>query len=280
MFNYFGYGSNINIISLKAKGVEPLSSEIAVLKGWKLKFNVAHWFHHEGGVGNIEPGTPEDWVEGMLHQCRDEHLKTLDLMEAYEIGYTRIEIGVETNSGLKSAMAYVGLPNYINNTCLPTRRYMNIIIEGGKKAGLSDSYLQKLESHPLKVSKDYPNFHHPAKNGTIFTEESLKKNKYLTALCGAVFDMKNSRKNLQCLFDLFGGKDMTLFHIKRHDTSTGNETIEDYLKGNISEALKNYLNAYLNEYQNEFVYVGRYQYSPNTTQFYEEIESTYKTIET
>lgn len=55
MITYFGYGSNINLISLRAKGVVPLSSLRGTLKGWKLAFNVQHWFRHEGGVGNIIP---------------------------------------------------------------------------------------------------------------------------------------------------------------------------------------------------------------------------------
>ncbi len=261
MFNYFGYGSNINLISLKAKGVYPVTSEVAVLKGWKLKFNVEHWFKHEGGVGNIEPGNPEDdLVEGMLHQCRDEHLKFLDLTESYGVGYDRINVEVKTLNGFKNAITYVGLPDFINNDCLPTRRYMNIIIKGAREAGLSDAYIHNLQSLPIMKVEDYPKFQPPLKESPLFSLRSLEQNNTYTALCGAVFDMKNARKKLHCLFDLFGGKDMTLFHIKRHDSSTGNETIEDYLKGNISNFAKNYLNAYLNEYQKEFEYIGRYQY--------------------
>jgi hypothetical protein len=42
MFLYFGYGSNINLISLNAKGVEPISSQPGILRGWRLRFNVQH----------------------------------------------------------------------------------------------------------------------------------------------------------------------------------------------------------------------------------------------
>ncbi len=270
MFKYFGYGSNINLISLKAKGVRPLNSEIAILKGWKLKFNVEHWFKHEGGVGNIELGIPEvDWVEGVVHDCVDDHLKFLDLMEAYGVGYDRTEVQVETKSGIKSAITYVGLPGYINNACLPTDRYMSIIIKGAKNAGLSNSYIKALQSHPLMEKVDYPAFKTPFQESEIFTQKSLAGNKYLTALCGAVFDMQNSRKKLHCLFGVFGGKDMTLFHIKRHNTSTGNETIEDYLNGNISDAAKEYLNAYMHEYQKEFNYIGHYQFNQETSSMHE-----------
>jgi hypothetical protein len=53
---------------------------------------------------------------------------------------------------------------------------------------------------------------------------------------------------------------MTLFHLKRHDSSTGEETLEDILTGNIAPAGKAYLNAYLHEYAREFTYAGRFIY--------------------
>ena len=55
MFWYFGYGSNMEMTSLRAKGVQPRHSTRAVAAGWRLRFNVQHFFRHEGGVGNIEP---------------------------------------------------------------------------------------------------------------------------------------------------------------------------------------------------------------------------------
>jgi sulfite reductase (NADPH) flavoprotein alpha-component len=54
---------------------------------------------------------------------------------------------------------------------------------------------------------------------------------------------------------------MTLFHVKRLDSSDGSETMEDIQQGNISEAAKNYLNAYLWEYSREFSYAGRFENS-------------------
>ncbi|TVZ28321.1 AIG2 family protein [Gillisia sp. Hel_I_86] len=271
MFNYFGYGSNINLISLNAKGVKPLCSEKAVLKGWRLKFNVEHWFRHEGGVGNIEPGNAEDFVEGVLHKCEDEHLGHLDLMESYGIGYTRTEVEVKTSNAVKKAITYIGLADYIDNECLPTSRYLNIIIAGATEAKLSPTYLQKLRSQPVKRIGNYPEFRHPATKTAVFTKASLNSNKNLTALGSAVFNMENCRPKLRCLIDLFGGKDMTLFHIKRHDSSTGKESLDDYLSGNISDAAKNYLNTYLHEYQKEFEYIGRYLFD-------EEISRSTKTI--
>ena len=261
MFYYFGYGSNINLISLKAKGVIPVSSEKAVLKDWKLRFNVQHWFTHEGGMGNIEPSTDSgNWVEGMIHLCPEEHLPSLDAMESEGVAYKRIEIEVETENGPKKALTYIGMPAFINEECLPTRRYLNIILKGAIQAGLSKDYLAKLQNQALRPEETYPDFVPQEGDNLDFNSESILPHKNLTALAGHVFDMSKARRNLQVITPLFGGKDMTLFHIKRHDSSNGNEQIEDFLNDRLSPAVKNYLNGYLDAYQKEFEYVGKYKF--------------------
>lgn len=267
MFTYFGYGSNINLVSLRAKGVEPVSSRKGILRGWRLVFNVQHWFRHEGGVGNIRPSDdPHDLVEGMVHECPDEHLAPLDAVEAYGIGYDRILVPVETDEGIVQAFAYVGLPGFLDDRCLPSRRYLNIILRGAEAAGLSPAYIEGLRHHPVHIPENYPPFHAPGNDAPVYTAESLARHSYLTALAGSVFDMRGARSQLDCLHDLFGGKDMTLFHLKRLDTSDGTETIDDVRAGRISPEGRAYLNAYLHEYNHEFHWVGHYAYAPVPTE--------------
>ncbi len=261
VFYYFGYGSNLNLTSLRAKGVEPVSSERATLHGWTLLFNVHHWFRHEGGVGNIRPSdNPADHVQGLVHLCEDEHLPLLDAVESYGVGYDRIAVEPRTARGPMRALTYVGLPAYLDERCLPTQRYVNILVRGAISAGLDAAYIEKLRQHPVYPEKDYPPFQHPNGPTPVFNRESLARYPLYTALGGAVFDMTDARRDLHCLHDFFGGKDMTLFHLRRLDTSDGSETIDDIKRGRISEAGGKYLNAYLNEYDAEFRYVGRYVY--------------------
>ncbi len=261
MFYYFGYGSNLNLASLRAKGVEPVRSEAATLHGWRLLFNVHHWFRHEGGVGNIHPSdTPADHVQGLVHLCADEHLPLLDAVESYGVGYDRIEVEPQTAGGSRRALTYIGLPSYLDDRCLPTRRYLNILVKGALSAGLDAAYIDKLRRHPVHPQKYYPPFQHPPVFTPVFNHGTLTRHPLYTALAGAVFDMTDARQDLHCLHDFFGGKDMTLFHLKRLDTSDGRETLDDIKCGRISAAGRNYLNAYLHEYDTEFRYVGRYAY--------------------
>src|SRR5688572_762967 len=110
MFYYFGYGSNMSVNALKAKGVEPLSAEPAILDGWRLSFNIPDFFLIEGGTGNIEIAEMRQ-VHGILYSCRNEHLEVLDELEAVGVSYQRVKTIVTTYSGRSvSTYVYIGLP--------------------------------------------------------------------------------------------------------------------------------------------------------------------------
>jgi hypothetical protein len=261
MVRYFAYGSNMNLVSLRAKGVEPRSSARARLRGWRIAFDVRHWFRHEGGVGNIHPADDgEGEVQGLVHECDEAHLALLDLVESAGVGYRRADVEVETTDGVVHAIAYVGMPGYLDSACLPTRRYLNILVAGATSAGLDEPYLAKLRAHPTQAEREYPPFVPPDRDAPVFDRASLAARPEYTALAGAVFDMSACRPTLDCVKPLFGGKDTTLFHLKRLDSSTGLETLDDVKRGRISEAGRRYLNAYLHEYAAEYRYVGRFEY--------------------
>src|SRR5947209_4622021 len=70
VFLYFGYGSNLHVPALRAKGVRPVASVRGRLRGWRLAFDVRHWFPHEGGMGNIRrTDDVSDEVQGVVHAC-------------------------------------------------------------------------------------------------------------------------------------------------------------------------------------------------------------------
>lgn len=264
MFRYFGYGSNLNITSLLAKGVKPLSSRLATLHGWRLRFNVQHFFRHEGGVGNIEyTGKKEDRVQGVLYECPDESLKPLDDAEAYGHGYDRINVEVEVKISPFDkvlAITYVGMPEFLDDQCLPCRRYLNILLQGAKHAGLSPNYIRWLDKHPVHHPQNYPSFKPPEGDFPLFDESLLAEKPLYTALYGAVFDMAEARELHSFLKSFFGGRDMTLFHLKRLDCSDGKETMDDIRKGRLNNTQLDYINSYLNEYAREYRYVGRLDY--------------------
>ena len=263
MFRYFGYGSNMNTLSLRAKGVQARASDPALLRGWRLRFNVKHFFRHEGGVGNIEhTGDPADAVHGVLHECDDEHLALLDAAEAFGHGYDRVEVLVRSGGREQRAIAYVGIEAFLDDACRPTRRYMNILLQGAAAAGLAPEYIDALGRQPLHERVAVLRFVAPPGDYPAYTAQSLARHPLLTALAGAVFDMTHARWQHEFLKGLFGGKDMTLFHLQRLDHSDGRETLDDLRLDRLSPAQRMCLDEYLYEYSHEYVYAGRYLYAP------------------
>lgn len=266
MFYYFGYGSNLSVIALRAKGVVPLRSESAVLEGWRLTFNVPDFFPIEGGTGNIEADAGAT-VHGVLHACRDRDFPSLDRLEALGVTYDRIVLSVTTYDGRrKSAYVYVGIPTNLDDRLRPSERYRNILARGAVDMKLDPAYVDGLLAIPCLPRPALPPFN-PGRPPRAFTLDTLARERSLTALFGYVFDMSKARAEHAYLRDLLGGKDVTLFFLKRLDTSDGTESFEDIRTNQLSHAQRSYLNAYLHEFAREYKLVGRLDYEIETPSF-------------
>jgi hypothetical protein len=165
-----------------------------------------------------------------------------------------------TDRDEQRAVAYVGNPSFLDERCRPTRRYLNIILRGATAAGLDAAYVESLRRHPVQEPAPVPPFVPPEGEYRTFTAATLSQLPLLTALSEAVFDMSCARWQHTFLRSLFGGKDMTLFHLKRLDESHGRETLDDIKHGRLTPGQRRYLNEYLHAYSKEYVYVGRYVY--------------------
>jgi sulfite reductase (NADPH) flavoprotein alpha-component len=70
--------------------------------------------------------------------------------------------------------------------------------------------------------------------------------------------MSNARPSLASAKPVLGGRDTTLFHAHRHDTSDGTETLDDVRQRRVPDAVRQYLATWLHAYATEFRYAGRY----------------------
>lgn len=255
---YFGYGSNLNLASLRAKGVEPVASVHGTLRGWRLVFDIPHWFRMEGGVGNIrETGDAADRVLGLVHTISADDLAKLDALEANGVAYLRRLLTVETAEGPRPAYVYVGLPGILDPSCIPSRRYLNLLISGAEAAGLDPAYVAGLRAQPVMPLPQRSPFLPPREATASIGAAELAAHPDWTALAGLVFDMSAARVHLHSFRPVAAGRDLTLFHLRRHDTSDGTETEADVEAGRIPPAAREYLNAYLHEYAAEFRCIGR-----------------------
>jgi hypothetical protein len=247
----------MNTSSLAAKGVKPLTSSPAALYGWRLRFNVAHFFTHEGGVGNIEPSPrATDVVWGVIHYCKQEDLSLLDAAEAYGYGYHRRTVTLQTNDGLVEAMTYIGNQSFLDDNRLPSQRYLRILLEGAIESELPESYIDQLRQTLVFQSSPKGRFTPPPGNYPQFTAEMLSQHPQCTALAGHVFDMSNARTQHEFLKSYFSGKDMTVFHLKRMHGSDASDFHKLWSERRLTPEQDQYINEYLHSYQTEYRYCG------------------------
>jgi gamma-glutamylcyclotransferase (GGCT)/AIG2-like uncharacterized protein YtfP len=130
---YFAYGSNCNPAVMKRKGVDFTSRQRAVLRGFRLLFNKKAMRSSlpEGiGFANINEDA-DGTVEGILYEIDDDDLERLDESERYPDHYDRIDVTVESDSGLHRCCTYRAQPDKVCAGLKPSRNYLNHILAAG-----------------------------------------------------------------------------------------------------------------------------------------------------
>lgn len=141
---YFAYGANMNgDVFLRRRGFRPLSAEPATLADFELLFAAR-------GMTFLEPAfaalrsVPDRCVHGVLYRLRNDEAERLHRLEN---GYERLDVHVRgTRAGVVPAYTY-NIPE-LTHGLLPSRRYLRLLCEGGRAAGLPDDYVTSLARHP------------------------------------------------------------------------------------------------------------------------------------
>jgi len=258
-FLYFAYGSNMGAAALRAKGVVPMASAPARLPGYALRFSVRHFFAHEGGVGNIEPDA-DDEVWGVLHRLGADALGALDAAELYPQGYDRIEVEViGAHGALQRALTYVGTPGFHDPQALPTRRYLNILLQGAVEAGLPATWIGRLRAQPVLQQPPVARWAAPPGEHPQFDAAWLAGQPRCTVLDDAVFDMADARYPHPLVWPLYGGRDTTLHHLRRMDGASGHEGDAHRDPARWTKAQRQHIDRLLHAYATEYRYIGRWR---------------------
>ena len=140
---YFAYGSNMERVQLKRLCPKAKFMAAMVLSDHELTFsgNSPMW---GGGIANLRE-KPGRQVEGVAWEISEAERKVLDKYEGFPDLYLRKEIQVRTPSGkVVAAFAYImGDPG---RETPPSKRYKQLLISGAEEHGLSDEYIDFLES--------------------------------------------------------------------------------------------------------------------------------------
>jgi gamma-glutamylcyclotransferase (GGCT)/AIG2-like uncharacterized protein YtfP len=143
---YFGYGANLSLERFKKWHIPVEAVGAAYIDEHQLKFNLPCEYKGKGfaGIENV----PGKRVWGILFKINSSALKMLDVLEWVPFNfYDRKLFEVVSND-----KQYQNVHTYV--TChprydlIPSKAYLDFIIQAGRKADFPEEYLSELSTHP------------------------------------------------------------------------------------------------------------------------------------
>jgi hypothetical protein len=161
---YLSYGSNMNPVVLsERRKVYPIQSLPCTVPGYELNFNYRGVPYFEPSFASIhrikEFPRKNRLIEahGVIHLISKREMWAIRLSEGGNghdgLGYDLQEVTVTTYSGKKEKVVTLIYPEVEGLSAHPSRRYMNLILEGARVSGLAFSYQTYLQTLPVYERK-------------------------------------------------------------------------------------------------------------------------------
>ena len=143
---YFAFGSNLNRKQMKRRCSDSKYVGCYTLKNYKLSFRTNNYSGGviDGGVADIEK-KKKSRVLGAIYKISKKDEKKLDIYEDFPSLYIKKYFKIYG----KKVMFYY-MPKKTKHVS-PSRRYLNIIIQGYKDCGYRDSYIVISKNKKVKV---------------------------------------------------------------------------------------------------------------------------------
>jgi len=137
--HYFAYGSNMNSSILKQRHITPLSRMPAICHGYHLAFTATGYLDNPS-FASIESGGT---CHGVLYEITYLDFIRLCFYEGVPLEYTVREITVQTYSGIEQRTLTFQAVHY-GEKDIPSKHYLDIIINGARENGLDENYIQSI----------------------------------------------------------------------------------------------------------------------------------------
>jgi hypothetical protein len=144
----FGFGSNMNIALLQSKKcLRVLGSAPAIVKGWRLNFSLSAISLVEPSFADAQRGAADDEIHGVVAFLPPADYAKL---AAQESAYGVAEVPLTTYDGrAMTGRLFTKLGGSVTAPDIPcSARYLNVLVQGAREAGLDSAYIQRLASTP------------------------------------------------------------------------------------------------------------------------------------
>jgi gamma-glutamylcyclotransferase (GGCT)/AIG2-like uncharacterized protein YtfP len=140
---YFAYGSNLSKKQMKERNLTTYESHKGFIENYKLKFN------KESKDGSSKANIIQEQSEKVWGVCYELDSEGFNNLKECEKGYNEQEILVFDENRKMLLIAKTFISNKICDK-LPTKDYMDKIIEGAKQHELPEDYIKNLEKQPIQ----------------------------------------------------------------------------------------------------------------------------------
>ncbi|MCV2885732.1 gamma-glutamylcyclotransferase [Aestuariibacter sp. AA17] len=145
--NYFAYGANMaSRVMTKRRGIAPIWSSQAHIMDWELSFT-------HPGINFLEPRfaniTPQHGsvVFGVIYRISVDELYTLAKSESSKYTFANAMAQLRDGTTLPVIML---TSEAAKSPGLPSKRYLDLMLEGAKEFHLPSTFIKHLELHPSK----------------------------------------------------------------------------------------------------------------------------------
>ena len=135
---YFAYGSNLSIPQMLGRAGEWQTSRKAILKGWKLLFNVNSKRWGRGTANIVKTKDPNDIVHGVIYLIKKEKLCVLSTYE----GVLPKDITVRSEGKDVEAKTYIFRKD--KKPTDPSKAYLETIIDGLRQHGYDENVVKQI----------------------------------------------------------------------------------------------------------------------------------------
>jgi gamma-glutamylcyclotransferase (GGCT)/AIG2-like uncharacterized protein YtfP len=117
-----------------------------VLYGYQRTFSKINSASETEGYATISPAANAQ-VEGVIYKLNDQHLKVLDFYEVVNtVQYYRTIIKVKNSKGIiLDAFVYIAEPGKVDLNRRPSKKYLQLLLEGAEEFQLSPETIRKLK---------------------------------------------------------------------------------------------------------------------------------------
>lgn len=149
----FAYGSNLAVARIEERIGPVVVVGSGRLDGHALRFHKAGR-DGSGKADAFATGNPADVVFGVVYEMTVEAKRKLDRFEGLGADYLEKSVTIATATGDVAATLYHAHPSRIDPSASPFDWYLQLVLDGARRHGLPESYIERIASYPARVDAD------------------------------------------------------------------------------------------------------------------------------